>query len=156
MTCTSRWVWEVATSVPQPALLSTLHQPVPGCCISQFFLHHACYSGRCHCCPQRVCFYIFVRDETVWGNNCVICHVSVFFFVFFFVSNKIYLSFCSCVKWLKINSLYIKLALRFHSLVIDVTMALDTLSLPVLEPLTPGRLLDMTVLALSCLYAGGW
>lgn len=44
---------------------------------------------------------------------------------------------------------------RFHSLVIDVTMALDTLSLPVLEPLTPGRLLDMTVLALSCLYAGG-
>ncbi|XP_055747277.1 E3 ubiquitin-protein ligase UBR4 [Salvelinus fontinalis] len=42
----------------------------------------------------------------------------------------------------------------FHSLVIDVTMALDTLSLPVLEPLTPGRLLDMTVLALSCLYAG--
>lgn len=44
--------------------------------------------------------------------------------------------------------------LRFHSLVIDVTMALDTLSLPVLEPLTPGRLLDMTVLALSCLYAG--
>lgn len=45
---------------------------------------------------------------------------------------------------------------RFHSLVIDVTMALDTLSLPVLEPLTPGRLLDMTVLALSCLYAGRW
>lgn len=43
----------------------------------------------------------------------------------------------------------------FHSLVIDVTMALDTLSLPVLEPLTPGRLLDVTVLALSCLYAGG-
>ncbi|KAM6976924.1 E3 ubiquitin-protein ligase UBR4 [Aplochiton taeniatus] len=42
----------------------------------------------------------------------------------------------------------------FHSLVIDVTMALDTLSLPVLEPLTPGRLVDMTVLALSCLYAG--
>uniref|UniRef100_A0A672LJA4 Ubiquitin protein ligase E3 component n-recognin 4 n=1 Tax=Sinocyclocheilus grahami TaxID=75366 RepID=A0A672LJA4_SINGR len=42
----------------------------------------------------------------------------------------------------------------FHSLVIDVTMALDTLSLPVLEPLTPGRLLDVTVLALSCLYAG--
>ena len=33
-------------------------------------------------------------------------------------------------------------------------MALDTLSLPVLEPLTPGRLLDVTVLALSCLYAG--
>lgn len=33
-------------------------------------------------------------------------------------------------------------------------MALDTLSLPVLEPLTPGRLRDMTVLALSCLYAG--
>ncbi|KAL0158357.1 hypothetical protein M9458_046433, partial [Cirrhinus mrigala] len=33
----------------------------------------------------------------------------------------------------------------FHSLVIDVTMALDTLSLPVLEPLTPGRLLDVTV-----------
>lgn len=44
----------------------------------------------------------------------------------------------------------------FHSLVIDVTMALDTLSLPVLEPLTPGRLLDVTVLALSCLYAGGF
>ncbi len=44
--------------------------------------------------------------------------------------------------------------LSFHSLVIDVTMALDTLSLPVLEPLTPGRLLDVTVLALSCLYAG--
>ncbi|KAL1020637.1 hypothetical protein UPYG_G00002740 [Umbra pygmaea] len=42
----------------------------------------------------------------------------------------------------------------FHSLVIDVTMALDTLSLPVLEPLTPERLQDMTVLALSCLYAG--
>ncbi|XP_058849008.1 E3 ubiquitin-protein ligase UBR4 isoform X2 [Acipenser ruthenus] len=42
----------------------------------------------------------------------------------------------------------------FHSLVIDVTMALDTLSLPVLEPLTPERLLDVTVLALSCLYAG--
>lgn len=45
-------------------------------------------------------------------------------------------------------------SLSFHSLVIDVTMALDTLSLPVLEPLTPGRLLDVTVLALSCLYAG--
>lgn len=43
---------------------------------------------------------------------------------------------------------------RFHSLVIDVTMALDTLSLPVLEPLTPTRLQDVTVLALSCLYAG--
>ncbi|ETE59532.1 E3 ubiquitin-protein ligase UBR4, partial [Ophiophagus hannah] len=43
---------------------------------------------------------------------------------------------------------------RFHSLVIDVTMALDTLSLPVLEPLTPARLQDVTVLALSCLYAG--
>eukprot|EP00063_Salmo_salar_P014843 XP_013989678.1 PREDICTED: E3 ubiquitin-protein ligase UBR4-like isoform X2 [Salmo salar] len=42
----------------------------------------------------------------------------------------------------------------FHSLVFDVTMALDTLSLPVLEPLTPGRLLDVTVLALSCLYTG--
>nr|XP_023697265.1 E3 ubiquitin-protein ligase UBR4 [Paramormyrops kingsleyae] len=42
----------------------------------------------------------------------------------------------------------------FHSLVIDVTMALDTLSLPVLEPLTPRRLQDVTVLALSCLYAG--
>ncbi|XP_064423992.1 E3 ubiquitin-protein ligase UBR4 [Latimeria chalumnae] len=42
----------------------------------------------------------------------------------------------------------------FHSLVIDVTMALDTLSLPVLEPLTPVRLQDVTVLALSCLYAG--
>uniref|UniRef100_A0A8C5JL81 Ubiquitin protein ligase E3 component n-recognin 4 n=1 Tax=Junco hyemalis TaxID=40217 RepID=A0A8C5JL81_JUNHY len=42
----------------------------------------------------------------------------------------------------------------FHSLVIDVTMALDTLSLPVLEPLTPTRLQDVTVLALSCLYAG--
>lgn len=46
------------------------------------------------------------------------------------------------------------LPVRFHSLVIDVTMALDTLSLPVLEPLTPVRLLDVTVLALSCLYAG--
>lgn len=45
---------------------------------------------------------------------------------------------------------------RFHSLVIDVTMALDTLSLPVLEPLTPTRLQDVTVLALSCLYAGEW
>uniref|UniRef100_A0A8D2L812 Ubiquitin protein ligase E3 component n-recognin 4 n=1 Tax=Varanus komodoensis TaxID=61221 RepID=A0A8D2L812_VARKO len=42
----------------------------------------------------------------------------------------------------------------FHSLVIDVTMALDTLSLPVLEPLTPTRLQDVAVLALSCLYAG--
>lgn len=39
---------------------------------------------------------------------------------------------------------------------IDVTMALDTLSLPVLEPLTPTRLQDVTVLALSCLYAGEW
>lgn len=48
----------------------------------------------------------------------------------------------------------VHLFVRFHSLVIDVTMALDTLSLPVLEPLTPGRLLDVTVLALSCLYAG--
>lgn len=53
-----------------------------------------------------------------------------------------------------VNFLYLKPIPRFHSLVIDVTMALDTLSLPVLEPLTPGRLLDMTVLALSCLYAG--
>lgn len=52
------------------------------------------------------------------------------------------------------NILQLNLLPRFHSLVIDVTMALDTLSLPVLEPLTPGRLLDMTVLALSCLYAG--
>ncbi|XP_044524637.1 E3 ubiquitin-protein ligase UBR4 [Gracilinanus agilis] len=42
----------------------------------------------------------------------------------------------------------------FHSLVIDVTMALDTLSLPVLEPLNPARLQDVTVLSLSCLYAG--
>ncbi|MEE6482208.1 hypothetical protein FKM82_013184 [Ascaphus truei] len=42
----------------------------------------------------------------------------------------------------------------FHSLVIDVTMALDTLSLPVMEPLTPARLNDITLLALSCLYAG--
>ncbi|KAM8927577.1 E3 ubiquitin-protein ligase UBR4 isoform 2-T2 [Pelodytes ibericus] len=42
----------------------------------------------------------------------------------------------------------------FHSLVIDVTMALDTLSLPVMEPLTPPRLKDITLLALSCLYAG--
>ncbi|XP_031761327.1 E3 ubiquitin-protein ligase UBR4 isoform X1 [Xenopus tropicalis] len=42
----------------------------------------------------------------------------------------------------------------FHSLVIDVTMALDTLSLPVMEPLTPQRLKDVTLLALSCLYAG--
>ena len=42
----------------------------------------------------------------------------------------------------------------FHSLVIDVTMALDTLSLPVLEPLSPSRLQDVTVLSLSCLYAG--
>ncbi|KAM5132251.1 E3 ubiquitin-protein ligase UBR4 [Mantella aurantiaca] len=42
----------------------------------------------------------------------------------------------------------------FHSLVIDVTMALDTLSLPVMEPLTPPRLKDVTLLALSCLYAG--
>ncbi|KAM9298998.1 E3 ubiquitin-protein ligase UBR4 [Gastrophryne carolinensis] len=42
----------------------------------------------------------------------------------------------------------------FHSLVIDVTMALDTLSLPVMEPLTPPRLKGVTLLALSCLYAG--
>ncbi|XP_078741003.1 E3 ubiquitin-protein ligase UBR4-like, partial [Lampetra fluviatilis] len=41
----------------------------------------------------------------------------------------------------------------FHSLVIDVTMALDTLSLPILEPLTPTRLQGLTLLALSCLYA---
>lgn len=33
-------------------------------------------------------------------------------------------------------------------------MALDTLSLPVLEPLNPSRLQDVTVLSLSCLYAG--
>ncbi|KAG9482777.1 hypothetical protein GDO78_011427 [Eleutherodactylus coqui] len=33
-------------------------------------------------------------------------------------------------------------------------MALDTLSLPVMEPLTPPRLKDVTLLALSCLYAG--
>ena len=33
-------------------------------------------------------------------------------------------------------------------------MALDTLSLPVLEPLSPSRLQDVTVLSLSCLYAG--
>lgn len=55
---------------------------------------------------------------------------------------------------LKEINIYLNIPHRFHSLVIDVTMALDTLSLPVLEPLTPGRLLDMTVLALSCLYAG--
>lgn len=54
----------------------------------------------------------------------------------------------------ELNITYLNALYRFHSLVIDVTMALDTLSLPVLEPLTPGRLLDMTVLALSCLYAG--
>lgn len=54
----------------------------------------------------------------------------------------------------ELNITYLNTLYRFHSLVIDVTMALDTLSLPVLEPLTPGRLLDMTVLALSCLYAG--
>lgn len=52
------------------------------------------------------------------------------------------------------NANFSLLCFSFHSLVIDVTMALDTLSLPVLEPLTPGRLLDVTVLALSCLYAG--
>lgn len=48
----------------------------------------------------------------------------------------------------------ILLCSSFHSLVIDVTMALDTLSLPVLEPLNPSRLQDVTVLSLSCLYAG--
>ena len=64
---------------------------------------------------------------------------------------------CSC----ELSDVYIALLnldvcryYRFHSLVIDVTMALDTLSLPVLEPLTPTRLQDVTVLALSCLYAG--
>lgn len=50
--------------------------------------------------------------------------------------------------------LFILLCSSFHSLVIDVTMALDTLSLPVLEPLSPSRLQDVTVLSLSCLYAG--
>lgn len=64
------------------------------------------------------------------------------------MANKIIL------KLKEINTMYLNSLHRFHSLVIDVTMALDTLSLPVLEPLTPGRLLDMTVLALSCLYAG--
>lgn len=66
---------------------------------------------------------------------------------------------CSC----ELSDVYIALLnldvcryCRFHSLVIDVTMALDTLSLPVLEPLTPTRLQDVTVLALSCLYAGEW
>lgn len=49
-----RWVWEVTTSVPQPALLPTLHQPVSRCCLSQLFLYHARHSGGCHCCPQWV------------------------------------------------------------------------------------------------------
>ncbi|XP_029580080.1 E3 ubiquitin-protein ligase UBR4 isoform X2 [Salmo trutta] len=44
--------------------------------------------------------------------------------------------------------------LALDTLALD-TLALDTLSLPVLEPLIPGRLLDVTVRALSCLYAGG-
>uniref|UniRef100_UPI00358DF698 E3 ubiquitin-protein ligase UBR4 n=1 Tax=Myxine glutinosa TaxID=7769 RepID=UPI00358DF698 len=42
----------------------------------------------------------------------------------------------------------------FHSLIVDVTIALDTLCLPILEPLTPSRLQSLTLLALSCLYAG--
>lgn len=62
---------------------------------------------------------------------------------------------CCLLNLLRLsNPNFPSLCLSFHSLVIDVTMALDTLSLPVLEPLTPGRLLDVTVLALSCLYAG--
>lgn len=80
-----------------------------------------------------------------WSEGVIFCHI-VFRFYYFF-----YITFFFLYHMTE-NEL---LLLRFHSLVIDVTMALDTLSLPVLEPLTPGRLLDMTVLALSCLYAGG-
>lgn len=112
---------EVAACVPQPSLLLTVYQPLPGCGIRQLFLHHAGHCGRCYRCPkwvnQTLLFFEPVKSEYTDFHH---PHFS------------------------------------FHSLVIDVTMALDTLSLPVLEPLTPGRLLDVTVLALSCLYAGGF
>lgn len=116
---------KIAARVPQPALLLALYQPLSRCCISQLFLHHAGYCRRCHRSSQ------WVRPILSIFSVC---------WIFVLVVN--------CPNFFVVSSV------RFHSLVIDVTMALDTLSLPVLEPLTPGRLLDVTVLALSCLYAG--
>lgn len=111
--------------MPQPSLLLTVYQPLPGCGIRQLFLHHAGHCGRRYRCPK-------------WVN-----HPDTLSSLLFVESvESEYADFHPCFS--------------FHSLVIDVTMALDTLSLPVLEPLTPGRLLDVTVLALSCLYAGGF
>ncbi len=119
-----RGLREVAARVPQPSLLLTVYQPLPGCSICQFFLHHAGHCGRRHRRPK-------------WVSQSHLQLTAVYYICW----DWVILTFPPCV-------------LSFHSLVIDVTMALDTLSLPVLEPLTPGRLLDVTVLALSCLYAG--
>lgn len=45
---------EVAACVPQPSLLLTVYQPLPGCGIRQLFLHHAGHCGRCYRCPKWV------------------------------------------------------------------------------------------------------
>lgn len=115
--------------MPEPALLPALHQPLPGRRVRQLLLHHAGHGGRRHGRAQRVSAS---PAWATWGGHCVCCQGSQ--------------PSLACPHPCP--------ACRFHSLVIDVTMALDTLSLPVLEPLTPTRLQDVTVLALSCLYAG--
>lgn len=120
-----RGLREVAARVPQPSLLPTVYQQIPGCGIRQLFLHNAGHRGRRHRCPK-------------WVMNLQSS--------FFHIHHANFVGMTADLA--SPNS--------FHSLVIDVTMALDTLSLPVLEPLTPGRLLDVTVLALSCLYAGAF
>lgn len=117
---------EVAARVPQPSLLLAVYQPLPGRSLSQLFLHNAGHRGRRNGCPK-------------WVMN-----LQSLFFPIHHASS------------VGMTLLTLPAPNSFHSLVIDVTMALDTLSLPVLEPLTPGRLLDVTVLALSCLYAGAF
>lgn len=125
---------KIAACVPQLALLLALHQPLSGRCIGQLFLHHAGYCCRCHCSPKWVRLTHGFGVWLLYSRVYKICSYNLYSFIF--------------------STSLVYLPVRFHSLVIDVTMALDTLSLPVLEPLTPGRLLDVTVLALSCLYAG--
>ena len=131
--------------MPEPALLSALHQPASRCAAGQFLLHHARNSSGRHRCSQ------WVRCSRVRMLH-----------ILKLPQKRKPVVFRACPlsltddrsRWVR-DSLVNRLSRSsFHSLVIDVTMALDTLSLPVLEPLSPPRLQDVTVLSLSCLYAG--
>lgn len=136
-----RWLGEAAACVPEPAVLPALHQPLPGRRVRQLLLHHAGHGGRRHGRAQRVSVSARASASAspAWATLCALSVPGA-----------------HCGTVLPGPALTVCPARSFHSLVIDVTMALDTLSLPVLEPLTPTRLQDVTVLALSCLYAGEW